>query len=312
MKESFENHRLRSMVWIIKTLEHEGSLTLKKLNELWLDNYELSGGVELLRRTFINYKNAIWDLFNIEIVCDNKNGFKYSIGVRDDGDMSDWLINSVTTNEILAANADMKDRIILEPAYFGEEYLRQISDAMRANKKIRFSYKRFHDLAPQTIKGDPYCVRMYHQRWYVVVKEYRTVLDSHEIVEEKRVYSFDRMHDLEILDEKFKMEKNFDAKEFFRYAFGVRVEPNNPPIKIVIKVAAVQREYFRTLPLHQSQQEVETCEDYSIFEYFVSPSVEIVLQILQYGSLVEVLSPCELREEIANETASAADLYCEG
>lgn len=153
---------------------------------------------------------------------------------------------------------------------------------------------------------------MYHQRWYVVVKEYRTVLDSHEIVEEKRVYSFDRMHDLEILDEKFKMEKDFDAKEFFRYAFGVRVEPNNPPIKIVIKVAAVQREYFRTLPLHQSQQEVETCEDYSIFEYFVSPSVEIVLQILQYGSLVEVLSPCELREEIANETASAADLYCEG
>lgn len=146
MKESFENHRLRSMVWIIKTLEREGSLTLKELNELWLDNYELSGGVELLRRTFINYKNAIWDLFNIEIVCDNKNGFKYSIGVRDDGDMSDWLISSVTTNEILAANADMKDRIILEPAYFGEEFLRQISDAMRANKRYDSHIRDFTTL----------------------------------------------------------------------------------------------------------------------------------------------------------------------
>lgn len=311
MRDSFENHRLRSMVWIIQTIEREGSITLKRLNELWLENEDLSGGVEMLRRTFINYKNAIWDLFNIEIVCDNRNGFKYSIGVRDDGEMTKWLINSVLTNEIIARNADMKNRIMLEPAYSGEEYLRVITDAMRDSKKIAFTYKRFHDLAPQHIKGDPYCVRLYHQRWYVVVKEYRTVLASHEIVEELRVYSFDRMSELQTLDEKFKMDKNFSAQDFFKYAWGVRVEKGNEPMKVVLKVSAVQRDYFRTLPLHHSQVEVETAEDYSIFEYYVAYSVELVMQILQYGNLVEVLAPEDLRGEIAFETYGAAMQYSE-
>lgn len=309
MRDTFENHRLRSMVWIIQTIEREGSLTLKELNELWLQNTDLSGGVEMLRRTFINYKNAIWDLFNIEIVCDNRNGFRYSIGVRDDGEMTKWLINSVLTNEILAKNADMESRIMLEPAYSGEAYLRQISDAMRDSKKISFTYQRFHDLAPQHIKGDPYCVRLYHQRWYVVVKEYRTVLATHEIIEELRVYSFDRMSELQTLDEKFKMDKNFSAQEFFKYAWGVRVEKGNEPMKVVLKVSAVQREYFRTLPLHHSQVEVETTEEYSIFEYYVAYSVELVMQILQYGDLVEVLAPGELREEILDEIIHAEMQY---
>lgn len=309
MRDSFENHRLRSMVWIIRTIEREGSITLKRMNELWLENEDLSGGVEMLRRTFINYKNAIWDLFKIEIVCDNRNGFKYSIGVRDDGDMSKWLINSLLTNEIIARNADMKNRIMLEPAYSGEEYLRVITDAMRDSKKVAFTYQRFHDLAPQYIKGDPYCVRLYHQRWYVVVKEYRTMLASHEIVEELRVYSFDRMSELQTLDEKFKMDKNFSAQEFFRYAWGVRVEKGNEPMKVVLKVAAAQRDYFRTLPLHHSQVEVETTEEYSIFEYYVAYSVELVMQILQYGGLVEVLAPSELRDEIIDNIIHAEMQY---
>ena len=311
MRDSFENHRLRSMVWIIQTIEREGSITLKELNELWLENEDLSGGVEMLRRTFINYKNAIWDLFNIEIVCDTRNGFRYSIGVRDDGDMSKWLINSFLTNEIIAKNADMKDRIMLEEAYRGEDYLRQISDAMRESRKIAFTYQRFHDLAPQHIEGEPYCVRLYHQRWYVVVKEHRTVLASHDKVEEMHVYSFDRMSDLQTLEEKFKMDKNFSAKEFFKYAWGIRVENGDDPMKVVLRVSSVQRDYFRTLPLHHSQKEIETTEEYSIFEYYVAYSVELVMQILQYGHLVEVLAPEGLRQEIAFETYETAMLYDE-
>lgn len=185
-------------------------------------------------------------------------------------------------------------------------------DAMRNNKKIAFDYQRFHDSAAQHIKGDPYCVKIFQQRWYVLMKEYRTLLGSHEVKEEMRVYSFDRMSNLQILEDKFTMDKNFNAKEFFRYAWGVRVEPNNPPVKILLKVKSVQCPYFRTLPLHRSQREIEIHAEYSIFEITAALTVEVVLQILHYGSLVEVLSPEELREEIANETFLASMQYeCE-
>jgi len=308
MRNNSENHRLRTCIWLVELLKRKKKMTLKEINEEWKNNVSLSGGLDLERRTFINYKRAIADMFNVIIECDNSNGFTYSITCSDNEEFTDWLTRSVSTNESLAANADLKDRILLEQVPSGEGYLAPILDAMRDSKKIAFNYQRFHDLAEQHITGDPYAVKIYHQRWYVLVKEHRTLLCSHEKVEEMHVYSFDRMSDLRVLDEKFKFDKDFNAKDYFKYSWGVRVY-DEEPVTLQLKVQAVQRQYFRTLPLHHSQVETVIEKDYSIFEYTIVPSVELYLQILEYGNLVEVLSPAEIRDEIKYQTYKAFEQY---
>lgn len=307
MRDTFENHRLRTCIWLINLLEKK-SMSLAEIKEAWLDNEDLSRGIELQRRTFINYKNAIWDIFHILIECDTNNGYRYSITMREDDDLTDWLRRSVSLSDTIASNTDLKDRILLEKVPSGDEYLTTILNAMRENKKIKFEYQRFHDLAPQHIKGDPYCVKIFQQRWYVLVKEYRTVLASHEIKEEMRVYSFDRMSELEVLEDTFKMDKDFNAKDFFKYAWGVRVDEEDP-IRLVLKVKSEQCPYFRTLPLHHTQKEIETKGRYSLFEYMACPTIEMILQIMHYGPLVEVIEPQELRDEIGGYIREAADQY---
>lgn len=74
-------------------------------------------------------------------------------------------------------------------------------------------------------------------------------------------------------------------------------------------MAAQQAPYLRKLPWHSSQQEVETHEEYCIFEYHVALSIELYLQILKYGSLIEVLAPDDLRDVIAVEVCKMAELY---
>ena len=47
--------------------------------------------------------------------CDQRDENRYKIVARDDDDeMSKWLIKSSAVNEILASNADMRSRILLE------------------------------------------------------------------------------------------------------------------------------------------------------------------------------------------------------
>lgn len=114
-------------------------------------------------------------------------------------------------------------------------------------------------------------------------------------------YSLDRITRLRVEKQKFKMDPEFNAEDFFRYSFGVRVNRTEEPSLIKLKVHAVQCEYFRTLPLHPSQKEIETTQDYSIFTLELVPTVELTMKILSYGFLVEVLEPAYLREVVINE-----------
>lgn len=310
-RESFENHRLRTILWIVSMLDRHHRLSLKEINELWVADESISGGLAIDRRTFYNYLMAIGDLLKVVIECDRKDGNRYFIAAREDSKMTEWLMRSFATNEVLAVHASgLHDRVLLEDIPSGYEYLDPIMEAMRTNRKITFEYQRFEEGASHQVReAEPYCVKLYHQRWYVLVKEQRTLLVSHEKIEEMHVYSLDRIRKLEVTNVGFEIDPLFDAKEYFRFAFGTRVEKDNPPCSVKLKVVAGQVPYLRTLPLHHSQREIETTAEYSIFELNVALTIELYLQILYYGSFVEVLEPQDLRDIIHVEVCKMAETY---
>ena len=77
---------------------------------------------------------------------------------------------------------------------------------------------------------------------------------------------------------------------------------------VALKVDARLAKYFRALPLHVTQEEF-IHDDYSIFHYRLRVSLDLVEEILKYGSRIEVMSPPELRAMVADELTRAADLY---
>jgi len=79
--------------------------------------------------------------------------------------------------------------------------------------------------------------------------------------------------------------------------------------RIKFKVSGSQRDYFRTLPLHHSQKEVETRDDYSIFEVYLRPSDDWMMEMLSYGPSVEILSPEWLRPAMLERAENMVKLY---
>ena len=67
--------------------------------------------------------------------------------------------------------------------------------------------------------------------------------------------------------------------------------------------------YIRDLKMHESQEEIERNEEYSIFTYHLRPSFDFQQEILWNGEDMEVLEPIWLRKEIAGKIKKMWDKY---
>lgn len=299
MKQHDEQHRLRTCLWIVNTFQRRGRLTLRELNELWTET-ELSGGEGIIARTFFNYRSAIQDLFSIVIECD-KSTNTYSIAYRDDDSTTEWLLSSFSVSQLLQQNKDISNRILLEEIPSGQHHLSTIIEAMHSNNVIEITYQRFVEDEPHSVCVEPYCTKLFHQRWYVVANN----------IEKKHLqtYALDRISDIKILANTYSIDPNFDAKAFFLNSFGIFASENEQPQRILIRVDATQSKYLRTLPLHHSQKETITNDKFSVFQYYLVPTKDFVFELLSHGAFFEVLEPASLRETMKENALKMAELY---
>ena len=312
---------LRRHIWILSKLyENPKGLTYKEFAYEWERTELNSLKTPLPKRTFADCLRAIEEAFDIDISSDARNGYRYRIVNREwleKDNVKDWLLSAFAVNGLLQDSKGLRDRVMYEEIPSGNEYLLKILGAMKKDNVIRISYQDFYDTAPHEIDLEPYCVRVFRQRWYVI-GVMRNIPDWEEASEMTnqgniRRYALDRIKYLEVTDETFKMPVHFSAESYFANAFGIIVEPEKYKVeRIRLKVTDInhRRQYIRSLPLHDSQREVERYDDYSIFELQVMPAYDFIQQILAMSNEVEVLSPENVREEIARWVKEIAKLYC--
>lgn len=63
--------------------------------------------------------------------------------------------------------------------------------------------------------------------------------------------------------------------------------------------------------MHESQEEIERNEEYSVFTFNLRPEFDFQQEILKNGAEVEVLEPQWLRDEIAGKIKRMSDSYKE-
>ena len=103
-------------IWLVDTIYRAGRITFEEINEKWLRN-SMSEGNDLPLKTFHNHRHAIEDMFDINIVCDKKGGYRYYIENADDmekGGVRTWLLNTFAVNNLINESHHLKRRIVFE------------------------------------------------------------------------------------------------------------------------------------------------------------------------------------------------------
>ena len=127
-------------VWLVDTISRYGRITLKDLNAAWLRS-DISEGKPLARRTFFHYRDAVEEMFDVNIQCD-KSSFEYYIedaGSESIARLRSWLVDSVSMSGTLSNARDISERIMLENVPSARVFLPVIVDALKQNRRIRFS-----------------------------------------------------------------------------------------------------------------------------------------------------------------------------
>lgn len=299
-------NQTNKLVWIIETIYKAGKITFEDLNRKWIDNVDLSGGEEMLKRTFHKWKWSIFDTFGLVIECEKAAPYRYYIENVDDmkrGSIENWLLSTYSVSNSLIESKSIKDRIILEEIPSGREYLDPIIDAMKKNHFIHITYYNYWREDNREHYLMPLCVKLFRQRWYMVGRIWPSGKDI--------LFSLDRMRDFRLSSHTFEYPEDFSPQEYFDGCFGIIPDKKCKVGDVLIKVNAGQANYMRDLPMMDNQQEIERNEEYSTFKIHVRPTFDFQQELLWNREELEVLEPLWLRKEIAGAVKRMWNKYKE-
>ena len=283
---------LGKYVWLVETIYNAGQITFEEINQKWLDDD--MDDKEIPLRTFHKWRIAAEEMFGLVIDCERKGGYHYYIGnareVRNGG-LRSWLLSTISVSNLLLDSQQLKDRIILEDIPSGQNYLPKIIEAMKSNTVITITYQSYWREESNTFDVHPYCVKLFKQRWYLVALS--------PYYDKVMIYSLDRIFGLWKQKEKFTMPDDFDPIEFFQNYYGVIAGTKRQTETVKIKISAGQANYLRSLKLHDTQDEIERTDEYSIFTYRLRPEFDFIMELLSKGEDIEVLEPVWLRKDMA-------------
>ena len=303
----------KEYIWLVNTIRKAGDdgITFAEINEKWLEA-ELSEGVELARSTFNRHKDAIEDIFGLIIDCHRLNGYRYFISneeVLGEDSIQNWMLNTLTVNNIIGEALTLQDRILLQPAPVEGDYLKMVIEAMKKNVKLAVDYRKYGDDEPRHLTFEPYCIKLFKQRWYILGHFHRNAIADRPEVGYFGVFSFDRILNMSLTDDKFQMDPSFNAQAYFEECFGVLANDDTVAQRIVIRVFGDERFYVRDLPIHKSQRVIGQGEDYTDFELFMRPTIDLSTHFVSRSFLIKVLEPQWLADEIHHMHMQAVLMY---
>ena len=297
-------NQLQKYTWLIDTIRRAGKISHKDLSDRWERNKDMSDCKPLHRATFNRWRDAIYEQFGIMIDCQKVGGYLYYISNPEDIDedkLKKWMLDSFAVGNAIGENLSLKGRILVDEIPSGRDHLTTILDAMKENHVVNITYKPFKKSQGFTFPIEPYCVKLFENRWYLLAHNTR--------YGDIRLYGLDRVESAESTVDTFRIPKNFDANKFFSTAYGVVIDYDVKPERIVIRADENHNHYLKSLPLHHSQRVIEDCGEYADFELYLSPTYDFVMKLLQVGSMIEVISPASLRKTMKGWISDMYELY---
>lgn len=186
-------------------------------------------------------------------------------------------------------------------SFKGVQYIRDIAFFIKDCSEIRLTYKRFDATYEKEYLFQPYLLREYLNRWYMI----GIVSDTHKI----RTFGLDRIVALEQSGQKFKKDRMNDLMGLFRNIIGINSSDKDMIEEIELVCNNFQGELLKTLPLHSSQKVVSETPTGMIFTFRLVVNFELKQRLLMMATQARVTRPQSLKSEIERLLAEAQNFY---
>jgi predicted DNA-binding transcriptional regulator YafY len=206
-------------------------------------------------------------------------------------------IRSRVTNTNHPLKIIQTDTLIAEK---GNEFLGDAVYAIDNQYKIELKYHGFDKKIPTKRLVYPYFIKEYKHRWYLLA----VPKDEWKI----KTFAFDRIKSLNLIEEKFTKDIDFDADEYFKYSFGITT-PNEKVEEVILRFDKSEAPYIKTLAVHPTQQILRESRTSLEICIHVRVSYELKEYILSKTPFLKVVRPKTLASEISELIALGQKKY---
>lgn len=192
--------------------------------------------------------------------------------------------------------------IYFEPVqYAGTEHLPALLRAIEERRKVRLSYQSFQQDTPQVCELEPYFIRQYDQRWYVVghSPQYRYL----------KPFALERITERPELLKVFFEMPDISPEDSFRHIYGMHTEPVERAQTVVLRFNPLQSRYFLSRPFHTYTLVEQGADGSATVSLHVCITIELIRKLAGYGNEVEALSPPDLRDALHRFFESGRAVY---
>ena len=253
-------------------------------------------------RTFQRDIREIRNMFGIDIAyCRSQKGYYLSQTEMENMNFQRMMEAFDMFNSLNLAK-DLQPYVHLEKRRAqGTENILGLLHAIRNRKRITFTYHKFWDESTSMRSTDPYALKEFKNRWYVIAKD---KADGNV-----KSFALDRLSDLEITGEVFDYPRGFDIEEKYRHFFGIISPFNQKPEKVVLSFEPLQGRYIKSQPLHHSQKVLKDTDKELRIQLNICITYDFIQELLSHGDRVRVVEPEGLVDEVRRVYASALRNY---
>ena len=272
-----------------------------------IKSYLHDQGFEISPRTLQRDIEQVRNEFGVEIKYDRaKNG--YYIDKEDSLNLESFLRfleMMVTANIIADCLKDGKDNMNYlnfesKGNLRGIEYLKDFLLAIRTQRVVNFTHENFQTEKRKKVIMKPYLLKEYRNRWYVI--------GNVEGIKEFRIYGIDRITELIVTKEKFKLSKSAEVIDLFENTIGLLYDEHELQ-EVHLAFEAIEAKYVKSLPWHQSQVLLSENAKETVFKLNITPNYELKQKILMLGANVKVVKPLWLAKEIKENLMKTLKQY---
>jgi predicted DNA-binding transcriptional regulator YafY len=252
-------------------------------------------------RTFRRDLDDIRSILNINIEYDFSRKVYY---INDDGqpEVNNRMLEAFDTFQALNLSGSFSNYIHFEKRKpQGTENLLGLLHCIKNRYLIKFDYQKFWDSEATSRKAEPYALKEFKNRWYILAKD----LKDNKI----KTFALDRLTRLDPTLKKFSYPSNYNVEEHFRYCFGI-ISPNGQkPEEIILLFKPFQGKYLKTLPLHQTQEIILDNDEELQLKLRLCITHDFLMELLSFGDQVKVLQPEELVNELKRTYLNTLEQY---
>jgi predicted DNA-binding transcriptional regulator YafY len=254
------------------------------------------------KRQFMRDLNDISAIFEVEIAFDHSRQ-AWFICEDEYSEITRHRMEAFDTFNALKMGENTSKSIHFEKCQpRGTENLFPLLHAIKNNLETGFVYSKFRQDKPTRRTAQPYALKEFKNRWYVIAKDTKdSVIKS---------FALDRLSQLQVLNSYFLPPVDFDLDNQYRHSFGIISPKKGQRLeKVILSFHPVQGKYIKSMPMHESQVIIRDDEKELLISLTLYITLDFLMEILSFGEKVKVIKPLSLINTLKASYARSLNQY---